>query len=103
MPAELLPQLAESLEGQVGAEDGRGDLILALLDPLGEGDFPLPREQRDPPHLAQIEPHGALGAPDGAGREVDRLWRAGGLMIVAASGFWFTDLGGVLAVRVCCP
>jgi len=30
--AELLAQLAEALEREVGAEDGRGDLVLAFLD-----------------------------------------------------------------------
>ena len=73
---ELVPQLAEPLEGQVGAEDGGGDLVLAFLDPLGERDLALAREQRDAAHLAQVEPHRVFGAPDWPRRQVDRLGRA---------------------------
>ena len=71
--AQRVAQLAEALEGQVGREDGVGDLVLALLDPLGQRDLALAREQGHPAHLAQVEAHRILGAPDRAGREVDRL------------------------------
>src|SRR6266545_1003675 len=71
--AERLAQLAEALEGQVGGEDGVGDLILALLDALGQGDLALTREQGDTSHLAQVETYRVLGAADRARREVDRL------------------------------
>src|SRR5262245_40621087 len=35
VPAQLLAQLAEPLDGEVGAEDRGGDLVLAFLDALG--------------------------------------------------------------------
>src|SRR2546427_3030502 len=73
--AELLTQLAEALDGEVGAEDGGRDLVLAFFDALGERDLALAREERDAPHLAQVEPHGILGAPDRTRGEVDRLGR----------------------------
>src|SRR3989441_3061020 len=72
-PPELLAQLAEPLERQVGAEDRVGDLVLAFLDALGQRDLTLAREQGDTAHLAQVEPDGVLGPADRAGREVDRL------------------------------
>ena len=53
--AQLLAQLAEPLEGEVGGEDGVGDLVLALLDALGERDLALAREQGHAAHLAQVE------------------------------------------------
>src|SRR5204862_125593 len=92
---ELLAQLAETLEGEVGREDRDGDLVLALLDPLGERDLALAREERHPTHLAEVEPDRVLGAPDGARREVDRLGGPvvvgllGGLLLALAA-----DLGG---------
>src|SRR5206468_4192964 len=42
--AEQLAQLAEALERQVGAEDGHRDLVLALLDALGQRDLALAGE-----------------------------------------------------------
>src|SRR5215470_2555304 len=74
--AQLLAQLAESLDGKVGAEDGRRDLVLAFLDALGQRDLTLAREQRDPTHLSQVEANGILGAADRARREIDRLGRS---------------------------
>ncbi len=53
-----------------------GDLVLPFLDPLGEGDLALTRQEGDAAHLAQIEAHRILGAADGPGRQVDRLGRA---------------------------
>src|SRR5438132_8548057 len=73
---ELFAQLAEALEGEVGREDRSGDLVLPLLDPLGEGDLALARQEGDAPHFAQIEPHRIFGAADGPRRQVDRLGRA---------------------------
>src|SRR5438552_329670 len=71
---ELLAQLAEAFEGEVGREDRGGDLVLPFLDPLGEGDLALTRQEGDAAHLAQIEAHRILGAADGPGRpRLERL------------------------------
>src|SRR6266542_1975845 len=70
LPAKLVPQLAEALDGEVRAEDGLGDLALALLDALGQRDLALAGEERDAPHLAQVEPYGILRAAHGSGGEV---------------------------------
>jgi hypothetical protein len=95
VPAKLLAELAEALEGQVGAEDRRGDLVLALLDALGQGDLTLAREERDPAHLAQVEADGILGAPDRSGREIDRLGRAVVVVVVGLRlSLALADLGG---------
>ncbi len=98
VPAELLAQLAEALDGEVGAEDCGRDLVLALFDALGERDFALAREERDAPHLAQIEADGVLGAPDRTRREVDRLRRT---VVVVLLGLLLrlalADLGGQAA------
>src|SRR6059036_68068 len=80
---ELLAQLAEALEGEVGREDGGGDLVLALLDPLGERDLAFARQEGDAAHLAQIEADRILGAADGTGRQVDRV---GGAVVVGLLG-----------------
>ena len=45
--AKLLAQLTESLDGEVRAEDGGRDLVLAFFDALGERDLALAREERD--------------------------------------------------------
>src|SRR5713101_5132104 len=73
---ELLAQLAETFQGEVGRENRGGDLVLPFLDPLGERDLALTRQEGDAAHLAQIEAHRILGAADGPGRQVDRLGRA---------------------------
>jgi len=67
---------SESLDGEVGAENGGGHLVLAFFDPLGERDLALAREERDPAHLAQVEAHRIFGASDRARGEIDRLGRA---------------------------
>ena len=90
--AELVAQLAEALEGEVGGEDGAGDLLLALLDALGQGDLALAGEEGDAAHLAQVEPHGILGAPHGAGSEVDGVQRS--VVVVLHRRGPLDDLGG---------
>ena len=93
--AQLLAQLTESLDGEVRAEDGGRDLVLAFFDALGERDLALAREERDAPHLAQVEAYRVLGAPDRARREVDRLGRP---VVVVLLGLLLrlplTNLGG---------
>ena len=64
---------AEALERQVGGQDRARDLSLAFLDALGERYLARAREQRDPAHLAPVQPDRILGAADRAGRQVDRL------------------------------
>ena len=90
--AELVAQLAEALEGEVGGEDGPGDLLLALFDALGQGDLALAGEEGDAAHLAQVEPHRVFGPPHGAGGEVDGVQRA--VVVVLHRGGSLDDLGG---------
>ena len=74
------------------------DLVLALLDPLGEGDLALAGEERHPPHLAQVEAHRVLGAADRARREVDRLRRAVVVVVLRLLlGLALADLRGQAA------
>ena len=71
--AEPVLQRLELALGQVRRHDGARDAFLALLDPLGERDLALAREERDPAHLPEVHPNGVFGAADGSGRQVDRL------------------------------
>src|SRR5262249_19262800 len=82
--AQKLAQLPEALEGEVRAENGDRDLVLTLFDALGERDLALTCEQGDASHLAQVEPHGVLGAADGTRGEVDRL--RGAIVVVVGRG-----------------
>src|SRR5262249_12661711 len=70
---QRLTELLESLEREIGGEDRCRDLVLAFLDALGQRDFALAREERDPPHLAAVETNRVLGTADGAGGEIDGI------------------------------
>src|SRR5262249_57334520 len=73
VPSELLAELTEALECEVGAQNRCGDLVLTFLDALGQRDLALAREERDTSHLAEVEPDGVLRATDRTRCEVDRL------------------------------
>ena len=71
--AEPVLQRLELALGEVRRHHGPRDPFLALLDPLGERDLALAREERDAAHLAEVHPDRVLGAADGARREIDRV------------------------------
>src|SRR3990172_13075154 len=59
---ELRAHPEKLLDDGRGPEQSRADLALAGLDPLRDLDLPLPVEQRDPTHLAQIHANGIVVA-----------------------------------------
>ncbi len=64
---ELVAPDDDGLEGQLAFAEARDHRLAAGLDALGDGDFALAREQLDGAHLAQIHPHGIVGALAGLG------------------------------------
>src|SRR4030095_3236950 len=95
VPSQLLPELAEALEREVGAEDRRGDLVLAFLDAFGQRDLALAREERDTSPLAEVEAEGGLGAAARTRGQVDRLGGAVVVVVVGLRlGLALADLGG---------
>jgi len=79
--AELVAHGADLVEGERGREDSPRRFILALLDALGQRDLAFAREEGHTTHLAEVEPHGILRAPDGPRREIDAP-RLGRLVVV---------------------
>ncbi len=57
---ELVAQVHDLAHGNRRVENCRQNGVLALLDALGNLDFPLAREKRDAPHLAQVHPNGVV-------------------------------------------
>jgi hypothetical protein len=68
---QLIAEVLDLLEGQVGGEDGPSDLVLAFLDALGQRDLALAGEEGDAAHFTEIEAHRVFGAAHRAGGEVD--------------------------------
>src|SRR5215207_8932089 len=67
---QLLADLAQLLDGDGRARDGLLRLDLAALDPLGDGDLALAREEWHDAHLAQVEADGVVRLLKDASREV---------------------------------
>ena len=59
---KLLPPHGDGLEGQRAFAKARDHGVPAGLDPLGDGDLALARQQLDAAHLSQIHADGVVGA-----------------------------------------
>jgi hypothetical protein len=68
---QFVAEDVDLLDGERGRERGARRLVLALLDPLGQRDLALAREEGDLPHLAKVEPHRILGPADRARGQID--------------------------------
>ena len=75
----------------------RDHRLAAGLDPLGNGDFALARQELDRAHLAQVHAHGIVGALGRLGTAGGDRRRPGGLDELAAFGLLLVGaFGGFL-------
>ena len=69
---DLRPEVDEQLIDDVEASGYRAlRAVLSALDTFGDPDFPLPVEQGNDAHLAEVHPHRVVRALDGARRQVE--------------------------------
>ncbi len=88
---QLIPQIEHELQSHREAVDDRGDIFLALFDPLGNLDFALAAQQRNASHLFQVEPDGIVGSAEGPMCQIDLFF-----IFLGRLGF-FAFLDGLFA------
>jgi hypothetical protein len=47
------------------------DVVLSLLDPFGDFDFPIAGQERNGPHLTQIQAHRVVGFAQDIGSQIE--------------------------------
>ena len=90
----------DRLEGERAFAQARDHRLAAGLDPLGDGDLALARQELDRAHLAQIHAHRIVGALGTARKlRVGDRRRAGRLDDLAAFGLLLVGAVGAFLLR----